>query len=83
MAEDCGNFEKNRLLALLSIFEVTKCLMLKETIDEKTLNLLKLCEQVVEFLVVVLLDTLNFFAHGAEFSDLVFHFILELRHFTL
>ena len=57
--------------------------MLKEAIDEKALNLLKLCEQVIEFLVVVFLDALDLLSHRTQLCDLVFNLVLELSDFAL
>ena len=37
--------------------------MLEEAIDKESLDLFELCEEVIEFLVVVFLDTLYFLAH--------------------
>ena len=34
LAKNSGNFEKNRLLALLAIFQIPESLVLKEAIDE-------------------------------------------------
>lgn len=57
--------------------------MLKESIDKKTLYLLKLSEKVIEFLVIVFLDTLYFLSHGSQFGYLIFDLVLELCDFAL
>ena len=65
LTEDRGNFEQNRLLALLSVLEVSEGFMLEKAIDKESLDLFELCEEVIEFLVVVFLDTLYFLTHRA------------------
>jgi len=83
LAQDRRHFQQDRLLPLLSVLEIAKCLVLEEPINEEPLNLLELGEQVVELLVVVLLDIVDLFAHGAQLGDLVLHLVLELRYFAL
>ena len=57
--------------------------MLKEAIYEEALNLFELREQVIEFLVIILLDALHFLAHRAQLSDLIFDLVLKLCDFAL
>ena len=70
-------------MALLTILEISQCLMLKEPVYEKPLNFFELREKVIEFLVVVFFDTVHFFAHSGQFYDLVLNFILELAYLPL
>jgi len=65
---------------VLAVLEISKCLLLEVTIDEQTLDLLELHEQVFELFVVVLFNPLHLFTHVSKFTNLVFNFVLELGH---
>lgn len=78
-----GNFNHDRLLSVLAIREVAKSLLFEEPIDKQTLDLLELCKQLVEFLVVILFDGADLLAHVAQFGNLVLDLVLELGDFTL
>ena len=56
--------------------------MLKESIDEKSLNFFELCEEVVKLLIIVFLNSMNFLTHGCELGYLVFDLVLKLTHFA-
>ena len=78
LAQDSRNFKQDGLLSLLTIHQIAQRLLLEVAIDEEALDLLELSKQVIKLLVVVLLDAVNFFAHGRQLGHLVLNLVLEL-----
>lgn len=67
---------------MLSVFEITECLLLEVSIDEEALYVAKLSEKTFKLLVVVLFNTADFLPHATKFGYLVFNFVLELGYFS-
>jgi len=65
-------------LAAFAILDIPKSLLLEEATDKEVFDLLKLRVKTVNFLVVILFNSMYFLSHVAEFDDLVFNLVLEL-----
>lgn len=76
--DDLGDTLKDALLAAFAILDIPKSLLLEEATDKEVFNFFKLRVETVNFLVVILFNSVYLLTHVAELDNLVFNLILEL-----